>query len=316
MNPGHCGMVFTRVDDLAKHQFSVQHAVSRMTIPVDRFVRWSPKDFFYITLRDPRPKAVGNWQFESDPGTQPPPSWWPGIYRGKTHAAPDAVEIVSFERGRFDWAVRAGTREPAEVGAPLMKTALTGDEAHHVLAAIGLAYTTRATRLGLAFDGKPSIPLRPKMGTLVIRPNLPLALVVDEVPKLEPVDSAVQLPLLAANSSVTHAGRAQGPLRERAALCITPGQRVLVARTRSDSSSALVSTLLTQGCTDVVELDRGSSDPSFLHRAGTDLPPTGDYESSVIYVLGRPMLPHAGRWALAGSAKNGQTSSYDTPRPR
>jgi hypothetical protein len=197
-----------------------------------------------------------------------------------------------------------------------MKTALSSDESHRVLAAIGLAYATRATRLGLVFDGQTSIPLRPKMGTLLLRPGEPLSLVIDHVPTIGPKDSAVQLPLLVAKGEVTSEGRAQGPLRERAALCITAGKRVLLARMKSDSAAGLVSTLMAQGCRDVVDLDRGSSDPSFLHRAGTDLPPTGDYESTVLYVLGRPMTPHAGRWEFAGTALNGAPSSYDIPHPR
>jgi hypothetical protein len=316
MNPGHCGFVFARVDDWQKHAFTLQRAVPKMSIPIDRHLRWSPKDFFYVTLRDPRPAEATKWQYVPDGGTQPSPTWWPGVFSGKSNLAGVTVDLTTFERGRFEWAVRAGTREHNELGAPFMKTALSGDESHRVLAAIGLAYATRATRLGIVFDGKASIPLRPKMGTLVLGPGTPLSLVVDTVPTIGPNASAVQLPLLVTKGELTAEGRAQGPMRERAALCITSGKRVILGRTKSDSPAALVTALLAQGCRDIVDLDRGSSDPSFLHRTGTDLPPTGDYESSVLYVLGRPMTPHAGRWELAGSTLNGAPSSYDTPHPR
>ena len=316
MNPGHCGFVFARIDDLSRHQYSLQRAVPKMSIPIDRYVRWSPKDFFYVTLREPQPKDSVKWHFVPDSGAQPPPNWWPGIYRGKAELGGVPIEILSFERGRFDWAVRAGTREPNELGAPLMKTALSGDETHRVLAAIGLAYTTRATRLGIVFDGQASIPLRPKMATLVIRPEESLRLVTGAVPLLSAKDSAVQLPLLATSGEPTSEGRAQGPLRERAALCVTSGERVILARMQSDSPASLVTTLLNLGCKDVVDLDRGSSDPSFLHRTGTELPPTGDYETSVLYVLGRPMTPHAGRWSQAGSTLNATPTGYDIPHRR
>jgi hypothetical protein len=316
MNPGHCGLTFARVDDWQKHAFSLQRAVPKMSIPIDRHLRWSPKDFFYVTLRDPYPPESAKWHFTPDGGTQPSPVWWPGIFRGQAELTGASIEITSFERGRFDWAIRAGTHEHNEPGAPFMKTALSGEDSHRVLAAIGLAYATRATRLGLAFDGKASIPMRPKMGTLVIRPSEALSLVVDSVPTLGPQDSAVQLPLLVTRGEVTLEGRAQGPMRERAALCVTPGKRVLLARMKSDSPAALVSTLLALGCQDVVDLDRGSSDPSFLHRTGTDLPPTGDYETSVLYVLGRPMTPHAGRWELAASSLNAAPTGYDIPHRR
>jgi hypothetical protein len=154
------------------------------------------------------------------------------------------------------------------------------------------------------------------MGTLVIRPGEGLSLVSGSVPTLGVQDSAVQLPLLVSAGEVTVEGRAQGPLRERAALCITSGKRVLVARMKSDSPAGLVSTLLSLGCQDIVDLDRGSSDPSFLHRTGTDLPPTGDYETSVLYVLGRSMTPHAGRWDQAASSLNAAPTGYDIPHRR
>ncbi len=67
---------------------------------------------------------------------------------------------------------------------------------------------------------------------------------------------------------------------------------------------------------DVADLDRGSSDPSFLHRAGTDMPPTGDYETTVLYVLGRPMTPHANRWKPDGAEARKTPTGYDIPRRR
>ncbi len=321
MNPGHCGFVFARVDDWQKHQFSLKHAVAKMSIPIDRYMRWSPKDFFYVTLRDPNPPPVERSAGDAvrwtiDNGTQPPPTWWPGIYRASTEYAGQAVELWSFERGHFDWTVRAGTREPNELGAALMKTALTGDEAHRVLAAIGLAYTTKATRLGLGFDGKASIPMRPKMATLVMRPGEPLVFGADAIPSVGPTDVAVQLPLLALRGEITAEGRAQGPMRERSALCVTAGQRVIVGHSRNDTAFPLVTTLLSLGCKDVADLDRGSSDPSFMHRAGTDMPPTGDYETTVLYVLGRPMTPHANRWKPNGVTASKTPTGYDIPKRR
>lgn len=319
MNPGHCGFVFARVDDWQKRQYSLKHAVPKMSIPIDRYMRWSPKDFFYVTLRDPNPvpferKNAEPMRWSLGPGTQPPPTWWPGIYHASTDYADQTVELWSFERGRFDWTARAGTLEPNEIGAPLMKTALTGDEAHRVLAAIGLAHTTKATRLGIAFDGKASIPLRPNMATLVLRPGESPILGANAIPSMGPSDIAVQLPLLASRGEVTAEGRSRGPMRERAALCVTSGQRVIVGHSRSDTAFPLTTTLLSLGCSDVADLDRGSSDPSFMHRAGTDMPPTGDYETSVLYVLGRSMTPHANRWKPEGATASTTPTGYDIPK--
>jgi hypothetical protein len=84
-----------------------------------------------------------------------------------------------------------------------------------------------------------------------------------------------------------------------------------VAVARHDSSDALASALLRVGCKDVVELDRGSHHPSFVHRAGGTTPPMASYETSVLYALGRPMLARAFRWKAEGAAPSTKVTSYD-----
>jgi hypothetical protein len=58
-----------------------------------------------------------------------------------------------------------------------------------------------------------------------------------------------------------------------------------------DSSDPLAVALRNAGCRRVVELDRGSHHPAFLHRKGTDAPPRADYESTTLWVLSREMRP-------------------------
>ncbi len=317
MNPGHCGFVHMRIDDAKKRAWSLRHAVPQMSVPLERYVRWSPKDFFYVMLRDPVPSDPTGVKYEPDGGVQPPPTWWPGIWKGKLAIGGLKVELLSFEPGRVDYVLRAGTREPTELGAPLMKTTLLGADRHRVLGAIGLGVATRANRSGIAFDGQSSLPLRPKLGTLLLsKHGSPLQVLTGSVGELPAGSDAVQLPILAENAELTEEGRAHGPMKQRAALGVTPGGRLLVARAAHDSPAVVVTALVNAGCRTVLGLDRGSSETAFVHRAGTELPPVGDYEDTVIYVLSRPMLPHAKRWRPNGSTPSTKPTGYDVPGRR
>ena len=77
----------------------------------------------------------------------------------------------------------------------------------------------------------------------------------------------------------------------------------------------MAAALLRVGCTRVVELDRGSHHPAFVHRAGTPQPPVASYETSVLYALGRPMQALAFRWKPANAAPSTKVTSYDYPAP-
>ena len=98
-----------------------------------------------------------------------------------------------------------------------------------------------------------------------------------------------------------------------APLCVTTTGRVIVGQAEHDSSDGLVAALLKVGCRDVLELDRGSHHPAFVHRAATATPPVDDYEESGLYLLGRPMIPHAFRWKPEGSVPSTRVTSYDAP---
>jgi hypothetical protein len=79
----------------------------------------------------------------------------------------------------------------------------------------------------------------------------------------------------------------------RAVLGVTRTGRVLVGLLKHDSSDPLAVTLRNAGAERVVELDRGSHHPAFVHRAGTETPPAANYDSTTLWALGRPMLPGA-----------------------
>jgi hypothetical protein len=67
------------------------------------------------------------------------------------------------------------------------------------------------------------------------------------------------------------------------------------------SDAPLAGMLRRAGCGRAVALDRGAHTPPFLDRAGTDTPPRGRYEDTVLYALARPMAPRAFRFEPDGA---------------
>jgi hypothetical protein len=184
------------------------------------------------------------------------------------------------------------------------------------VAAIGLGHTTDSTRYGFAFGASSNIALRTGYATLVLSPNATARIEAPgTLPTLTADEEAVQLPLLVENGKVEPRARERGDMRRRAALCITPSERLLIASAMHDTSDTLAAALLRVGCTRVVELDRGSHHPAFLQRAGTATPPVASYETSVLYALGRPMQALAFRWKPANAAPSTKPTSYDYPVP-
>lgn len=312
MNPGHCGFVFTEVQDLQRGQFTLKLADTAMKVPPDRYARWSAKDFFYVMVRDPKPAAGKDIEWKPDPGTQPAPAWLPGIFHGTARAGTVEVELLAFEADRVDFRVRAGKLDPSPLGAPPKKLELSGDDTGRVLAALGLGHATGSSGYGIAFGQAVSLPLRDTYATLVLpATGAPRLHRPGKLPPLGPDEEAVQLPLLAAAGNATAYASAPGALRERGALCVTEQGRVLVARGTHDSSALVTSTLLKLGCSDVVELDRGSHHPPFIHRAGTETPPVGGYETTTLYALGGTMKTTAYRWKHEQAVPSTKPTGFD-----
>jgi hypothetical protein len=203
------------------------------------------------------------------------------------------LELFSFENGRVDWRLRPGVREPGAKGEAWAGFLPEGD-AERALAALEIGHTTVTPRLGLALGTTTPITLKDSFATLVLAPTEVLRILLPgETRKFRSDEQAVQLPLLADASGITERARDRGDLRMRAALGVTRSGRVLVGLLRHDSSDPLALALLDAGAERVVELDRGSHHPAFLHRAGTPTPPTQTYDSTTLWALGRPMLPGA-----------------------
>lgn len=316
MNPAHAGFVYTDVVNPKKAEYHLKLADDRMTIPPEKFVRWSAKDFFYVTVRDAVPHDASGLSWALDGGTQPPPSFLPGVYSSQLTLGSVQVDLLSFEPGHVEFQFRAGSREPVAASAPGLKTSLDDATEHRVLSAISLGHTTESTRYGFAFGSDATLPLRTGYATLVLSPSAtPRIEAPGTTPTLAANEEAVQLPLLVENGKLEPRARERGDMRHRAALCITPSERLLVASATHDTSDTLAAALLRVGCLRVVELDRGSHHPAFLQRAGTATPPLASHETSVLYALGRPMQALAFRWKPANAAPSTKVTSYDYPAP-
>ena len=315
MNPAHTGFIFMDVLNPFKQKAELRIADSGMKIAVDKYVRGAPKDFFYVMVRDAAPPKQAGIAWTPDAGAQPPPAWMTGIFGAKLAIGSVDVQLSRFEKGHVALRLRAGSKEPGAWGSKGVKLSLDEKEAHEVLAAVGLGHTTDSTRYGLLFAGAPTVQLRTAYATLVANQRGELRLVSSGTPELLPDEDAVQLPLLLKDGTLEPRARDRGELRQRGALCIAPDGAVVVAVTRHDSSDALGTALERAGCRDAVELDRGSHHPAFVHRAGGDTPPMANYETSVLYALGRPMLPRAFRWKADGSTPSTKVTSYDVGHP-
>jgi len=251
------------------------------------------RDFFVVSLRDMKPRRPNGAVWQPDPGAQPEPAWITGIFRTSVPLGGLSVELYSFENGRVEWRLRPGVREPGAKGEAWAGFLPDGD-ADRALATLELGHTTVTPKLGLALGATEPITLKDAFATLVLAPTEPPRILAPgESTTLRADEQAVQLPLLADAGGVSERARDRGDLRTRAALGVTRSGRVLVALLRHDSSDPLAVALKDAGAERVVELDRGSHHPAFVHRAGTATPPTRTYESTTLWALGRPMLPGA-----------------------
>jgi hypothetical protein len=287
-SPERLGFALVGKTDPADPKFELLDGA--MDFDVEATFRGSTRDFFYLSRRETTPAAPGV-TFTPDGGTQPPPSWAPGIFSAETTMGGLAVRLVSFERGHFDYRLRAGPREIGARGEP-WAGAFAEADATRALAALELGHATAANRYGLVLGASVPLPVKPAFATLVIGEGTAARILLPgETVTLASGEQAVQLPLLADDRDVTERARERGAARARAALGVVDGGRIVVAFATHDSSDPLAVALRNAGCRRVVELDRGSHHPAFLHRAGTPAPPRTDYESTTLWALSRDMRP-------------------------
>jgi hypothetical protein len=308
MNPYHTGFIFTAIDDLPAKKYKSQLLTPSMSIPIDRYIQYSPKDFFYVTTRDPTPPTVpGAAPWAADGGTQPPPGWLPALWHSRLEVPEGSLDLVDIEPGRAAWRLRAGAKE-AVLASPLRE--ITGDDAQSVLLSVGMGIAPERRALGLATDGRLAVAVRGGAGAGALllddtgRLDIELA---DEVPPLGAHDDLVELPILIWDGRPTESQ--VGPVIMRAAIGVAPGGRVIVARGSFSSATPLAEGLARAGCARALSLDRGVQATGFLDRSGTASPPRGNYVETALYVIGRPLSPRAFRFDAV-------TPADQTARPK
>ncbi len=292
MNPHHTGFTFTNITEFKGRNYKSELLTTQMGIDTDRYLLYAPKDFFFVTLRDPTPPKVEGLEWSPDPGVQPAPSWMAGLWRAKTAS----VDVLEIEPARASFRIRAGTKEPREAA-----TELSSDDAHRVLFALTLGASDAKRHRGLATDGRLAMPMSggERSAALVANEDGQLSIVLAKDFASVPAHAdAVELPLLLEDGEVVaapHQGRSRsGP---DAALGTTPQGRVLVARATGPASADDLAALLKRaGCTRAVLVDRGAGSHGAVFRAGTPTPPRSRYEDSTLSAIARPLLPKGFRF--------------------
>jgi hypothetical protein len=298
MNPYHTGFIFTAIDDLAGRKFRSQLLTTEMSIPPDRYIQYAPKDFFYVMVRDPAPRAIdGAAPWAPDAGTQPPPHWMAGIWTTRVTTEQGPIDLVDVEPGRATWRVRAGASD-SPAATPVRE--LAGEETTRVLLAAGLGIAPDKSPRGLATDGRLAVPVfgGAESGAIVVTDGGRMRVVrATEVERVEAHGDMVELPLVLWDGE--RMPDPHGPVRERSVLGTTPSGRVVIARGTFAGVTPLVDALVRAGCTRALALDRGARATAFLDRAGTDGPPRGRYDESVLYAVATPLAPRGFRFDSA-----------------
>jgi len=282
MNPGHVGFAYLNNQQRPARR---QLLAGEMSIPPNRYLKASPKDFFYLVLRDPTPKLGNALSAKPANGEQPRPTWLPAVHEAKSKREEAPVQLWAIDADRFGWQIRPGSRERAGRTAqgPL-------SEAEHAQAmiAIGLGRGLRKhNRRGLVLDGVVALPIRPDLGYLSTAPSLGAMSIGRSVADMAPDGDSTELVLLALGGKQRSEARELGPHRKRSAACLLDDGTMLVGLMRADNDEPLTKVLLQAGCSTIVALNRGKQVQAFVHRAGTDTPPKAAYGDTALYGMAR-----------------------------
>lgn len=283
MNPLHTGFHFLRIDDLAHRRFQYAELAVEMDIPDDRYVYWSPKDFFYLSLRrvpSPAPARLAGATWETDTVAQPAPTWLPAIATtdvslGGTHRG----RMLAVDLRRIELRFRAGLQEP---GARTPDdTTISADDARRVVGALMLGLTRPSDPAGLLIDGRVTSPFVPGHPALAFDPNGVRVVAGELIP--HEIQWALQGHALTDAPPRQDAGTT---LRPRAALGFVGTHLVYVWG--NGDADGFATALRTAGVENGVLLERGTPLPPEQHWARTDDAVRDAYPQSVLYLLARP----------------------------
>ena len=115
MNPHHTGFVFANVRSIANKDYDAKLLTPQMQILPERYLEWSPKDFFDLMLRDPSPPGDGWTRRRRAPSQHPPGS--PRVWHSMTQSL-----VGPSARARCRSSSRRSTRrESSFVFVPVVK---------------------------------------------------------------------------------------------------------------------------------------------------------------------------------------------------
>jgi hypothetical protein len=228
MNPGHCSLAYHRVKSFEPLSSESRLRTPEMRVNPERFLKWSPQDFFYLAKAHP------------DESSQ--------VANG---AVTEAVELEQVRAYAHTFRVEGATADGARSEA-----APTRPSNSRVW---GLGHKTNGSRPGLFLGGRWLVPGHRGFAGLEINERGELFLhATGSAKDPHPKSTWIGLPALIEDGKLTEGARAVGDFRARSALCeVTPGV-FMFARAAGDSSLGIAETLLRRGCKLALSLDRGS----------------------------------------------------------
>jgi hypothetical protein len=303
MNPHHTGFLFTTIHELKGHNYKSEALTPLMEMSTDRYIEYAAKDFFYVMMREPAPpKVTGASDWAADEGTQPAPSWSPGIWTTKL----GDVTLTSLDADRARYRVVAGTGEPDAKTGSQPAYELDDEAKKRVVMSLTLGFASERRPRGLVVAGKRALPIgESDDAVLLVDKDGALSIVSPEDAAIaSPGIDASALPAILKSGSVS--SHADLPFSHKgapmhAALGITSDGRVIVARGEVSSAKPLAQALKAAGCSNAVLLDRGDEAHATVRRAGTANPPVARDRETTLFVLGVSMKPRSFHFTPRGT---------------
>lgn len=284
MNPGHCAFIFNKVESAEPLRAKGEPLDPRMRVNPTRFLRWSPKDFFYLKQRSPLSKDA-SLHFRTAPGELPSPKSIPAFLVGEKTLGGLTIEFDRIEADRLRFKVAPGSAESSE------REGSSVTETESALIGFGLGHRTRGHRTGLALGKSVLVPLHRSYANILIEDGK-LRILPPAEPQTERDGvEIIQVPVLARDGELLPVARELGGKRPRATMCLDDAGTLLVARMEHDTPAPLTQALLQLGCDLVVEMDRGSHPPPVVLRAKTNLAPGGAHEQTFLYGFEAELRP-------------------------
>ena len=298
MNPGHTAFHFLRVDDDAARQRQHQALAAGMRVGGERFISYSPKDFFYLTLRPLRPRGVDGPAWEPE-ARQPAPPWMPAVFTSRQ----GALTLTSATLDRVTMRLRAGRREPVARALLARFDTLVAPAGVEVLGALELGASPSR---GLAVEGQTLVPFaaRPGAARFELTAGGPAITVAPSTAAGDVVEGT----LLVERGAPLPAGDLTS--RARTALALTRDGRLITAHgvsTLADLARALV-----EAGAETALWVEPSDAPAHWGDGVLDA-----YPSSALFVLSGPApVPVARLEPILAAARPATTAVAQPPAPR